>query len=222
MKRFLVLLAVVAFITAPAFAASVVTSKHDLRVVGGGTPTATGQAEVCVSCHTPHQTAGANSQDPLWNHQGTATAAFGVYASGTLNAAPAEIGGVPMGTQSVSMLCMSCHDGTVSVVTMYNPPNAGTPTAAAVPGIIGATGLIISNANMGISLTNDHPVNFTYNAALVSADGGLVAETGTPAPLLIGGMVQCSSCHDVHDPVNVPFLRMDNTGSTLCLQCHVK
>lgn len=219
MKRFLVLLALVALFTTQAFAASVVASKHDLRATGGGTAVGTGLTEVCVSCHTPHQAAGAAGQDPLWNHTGTSTAAFGIYASDTLNAVPAEIGGAAMGAQSVSMLCMSCHDGTVSVVSMYNVPNAGAVTPAAVAGRISAAGLITSNSNMGTSLSNDHPVNFTYNAALVTADGGLAAP---PAALLIGGMVQCSSCHNVHDPANVPFLTMSNTASALCLQCHVK
>ncbi len=205
-------------------AGTVVASKHDLRAVGGGTPTGTGLTEVCVVCHTPHQAAAANSQDPLWNHTGTATAAFGVYASGTLQATPTEIGGAAMGAQSTSMLCMSCHDGTVSVLSMYNPPNSGTPTVAALAGRISATGQIISTANMGTSLTDDHPVNFTYNAALVTADGGgLHDPTVAPvAPLLIGGTVQCSSCHQTHDPTFVPFLRMDNTGSALCLTCHIK
>lgn len=220
MKRFLVLLAVVALFTTQAFAASVVGSKHDLRVVGGGTAAGTGLTEVCVSCHTPHQATLAAGQDPLWNHTGTATALFGVYASGTLNAVPTEIGGAAMGAQSVSLLCMSCHDGTVSVVSMYNVPNVGAVTPTAVAGRIDAAGLIISNSNVGTSISNDHPVNFTYNAALVTADGGGLA--APPAALLIGGMVQCSSCHDVHDPLNVPFLTMNNTGSALCLQCHVK
>jgi predicted CXXCH cytochrome family protein len=203
---------------------TVVGSKHDLRAVGGGTPTGTNLNEVCVVCHTPHQAAAANSQDPLWNHTATATAAFGVYASVTLNASPiTDIGGAAIGSQSLSMLCMSCHDGTVSVLSMYNPPNTGF-SIAAVPGRISATGNIISNANMGTSLTDDHPVNFTYNTALATADGGLRDPATTPAvaALIPGGTVQCSSCHTTHDPTNIPFLRLNNTGSALCLTCHIK
>jgi len=205
-------------------AGTVVGSRHDLRASGGGTATGNGLTEVCVVCHTPHQATAANAQDPLWNHTGTATAAFGVYASATLNATPAEIGGAAMGAQSVSMLCMSCHDGTVSVLSMYNPPNSGTPTVTAVATRINAAGQIISNANMGISMRDDHPVNFTYNTALATTDGGLrdpAASTAVTA-LLIGGTVQCSSCHSTHDPTNTPFLRVTNAGSALCLTCHIK
>jgi len=215
---------VFAFATSSYAAGSVVASKHDLRATGGGTPTGNGLTEVCVVCHTPHQASGANQQDPLWNHTGTATTAFGVYASNTMNATPTNIGGAAMGSQSVSMLCMSCHDGTVSVISMYNPPNTGTPTVTAVATRIDSSGFIISTANMGTSLVDDHPVNFTYDTALSTADGGLVDPAGsaTIQSWLDGGTVQCSSCHDVHDPTNVPFLRTSNAASALCLTCHVK
>ena len=232
MKNRTLLMTAVAFAAAAlaassAFAAAtVVGSRHDLRVTGGGTPTGNGLVEVCATCHTPHQAAAAAGQDPLWNHTGTATTAFGVYASPTFNGASTitNIGGAAMGAQSVSMLCMSCHDGTVSVLSMYNPPNSGTPTVTGVAGRISATGQIISNANMGTSLVDDHPVNFTYNTALATADGGLVDPAGsaTVTNLLIAGMVQCSSCHDVHDPTFVPFLRSTNVASALCLTCHIK
>jgi predicted CXXCH cytochrome family protein len=32
----------------------------------------------------------------------------------------------------------------------------------------------------------------------------------------------CSSCHDVHNNANAPFLNVANDGSALCLTCHVK
>lgn len=221
---FTAVLACVALTATAAFAAgTVVGSKHDLRATGGGTATGTGFVEVCAACHTPHQAAAANSQDPLWNHTGTATTAFGVYASTTLNATPTNIGGALMGSQSTSMLCMSCHDGTVSVLSMYNPPNSGAGTVTAIASRIDATGRIISTANVGTSLVDDHPVNFTYDAALVLLDPGLKpANDVGVAPLIPGGTVQCSSCHDVHDPTNVPFLVKSNAASALCLTCHIK
>jgi predicted CXXCH cytochrome family protein len=225
MKRTLFTVFAILAIAGVASAATVVGSRHDLRAVGGGTATGNGLTEVCVVCHTPHQATTANAQDPLWNHTGTSTAAFGVYASATLNATPTNIGGSAMGSQSVSMLCMSCHDGTISVLSMYNPPNAGTPTVTAIASRIDTNGRIISNSNVGTDLSDDHPVNFTYNAALVTADGGTgLADptSGTVSPLLFAGTVQCASCHDVHDPTNTPFLRMSNAASALCLTCHLK
>jgi predicted CXXCH cytochrome family protein len=76
-------------------------------------------------------------------------------------------------------------------------------------------------ANVGTDLTNDHPVNFAYATSL-AGDTGLNPVTAPVANLLVGGSVQCSSCHDVHDPTNSPFLRMSNTGSALCIVCHNK
>jgi predicted CXXCH cytochrome family protein len=119
---------------------------------------------------------------------------------------------------------------------MYKQPNlGGTPTAA---GIANYTAGVMTGANPGLvgtSLVDDHPVNFTYNAALATADGALTSPTsascvtaGAPCntPLFSGGAtgsaVQCATCHDPHNPQNQPFLRVDNTGSALCLTCHIK
>lgn len=37
-----------------------------------------------------------------------------------------------------------------------------------------------------------------------------------------GPSVECGSCHDPHNNTNPTFLRIANTGSNLCLSCHVK
>ncbi len=34
--------------------------------------------------------------------------------------------------------------------------------------------------------------------------------------------VECSTCHDVHEYTNIPFLRISNSGSALCVTCHLK
>jgi predicted CXXCH cytochrome family protein len=34
------------------------------------------------------------------------------------------------------------------------------------------------------------------------------------------GLITCSTCHDQHSNTNSPFLRISNTGSALCKQCH--
>ena len=224
MKRILQLALVLVLcqgLTATATSVAAATSKHNLSTGGpAGTYRATDVTEVCVFCHTPHGSrivAGneglTSNQLPLWNRTAPASASYGIYNSATMNNVPTAFGG---GDNSSSALCMSCHDGTIGVGTLYNPPNAWpTPSNAAV--------MITGTANLGngaTALTNDHPVNFTYSNA---NDAGLYAAgDATVAPLLIGGMVQCASCHDVHDSQFTPFLRMSNTGSTLCLQCHIK
>lgn len=37
-----------------------------------------------------------------------------------------------------------------------------------------------------------------------------------------GPTVECASCHNPHKTVNGSFLRMSNSGSALCLACHIK
>ena len=222
MRRFILMALGMLVVAGGARAASVLLSKHDLRSLTSG---ATPLTEVCVTCHTPHQVTAAAAQDPLWNHTLSATATYGVYGSATMNAVPAELGGAVAGSAAVSNLCLSCHDGTVSVFAMYRDPVAGAPTFSA-GAVIDATGKLVGGASLGTSLTDDHPINFTYDAALATADNGLVTPASTSEVVagvpLYNGMVQCASCHNVHDPANVPFLRLSNVGSALCLSCHKK
>ncbi len=213
----LVLAVAIALVGASVVMAAVVNSPHDMRAyITDETST-----QVCVYCHTPHQTSTV-TQDPLWNRTPTGTAAFGVYASSTLNATVTEIAG----SGSVSLLCMGCHDGTVAINSVYKQPGDGTlgATFDVAGGVVDATGVIVSTAGgyVGIDLTNDHPINFTYDAALVTADGGLNDPTGLTNAVLFGGTVQCGTCHDVHDNTAPPFLRVANTNSQLCTECHIK
>ena len=69
-------------------AQTVVGTAHDLSSTGPGAQT--NVTRVCVFCHTPHQAAAANAQDPLWNHTLSATASYGVYGSATMNATGGE------------------------------------------------------------------------------------------------------------------------------------
>ncbi|NOY60274.1 MAG: cytochrome C, partial [Calditrichaeota bacterium] len=81
---------------------------------------------------------------------------------------------------------------------------------------------------------NDHPVSFTYDAALASTDGGLYDPTsqtsglgGTiDADMLYSSKLQCASCHDVHNNhsngTSGHLLVKSNASSALCLTCHNK
>jgi len=207
---------------------SVVDTKHNLSSTAGAdqiTDKSTNEDQICVFCHTPHQ---ASPAAPLWNHTQSSTASYGVYTSATLDASDVtDIGG---GTD-VSNLCMSCHDGTVGVNDLGNPANdTGANPTMGSGNELDASGRIASGrpTNMGSSLTDDHPVNFTYDAALATADGELVTpdssayvDAAHTVPLF-SGKVQCASCHDPHNNTNEPFLTKANTGSQLCSTCHVK
>ncbi|RMG47191.1 MAG: cytochrome C [Acidobacteria bacterium] len=220
---------ILALAAAPAAAqSSVVDTKHNLSATAGADQIAdhsTDEDQICVFCHTPHR---ASPSAPLWNHTQSSVASYGVYSSPTLDASDvSDIGG---GTD-VSNLCMSCHDGTVGVNDLGNPANdtGGNPTMGSGNELDAAGKILPSRpTNMGTSLADDHPVNFTYDSALAAADG----ELNTPESSmwvdaahtvpLFNGKVQCASCHDPHNNTNEPFLTKTNQGSQLCLTCHVK
>ena len=76
----------------------------------------------------------------------------------------------------------------------------------------------------GLDLSNDHPIAMTYPTSAQDPlfNTPLDPLGGWPDIPLFGGKVECASCHDVHDPGLVPFLRTSNTASALCLRCHIK
>ena len=201
--------ATMALVAQMASAGTIAGSAHDFS----GSAYSGGQ--ICVVCHAPHNTA-VLADAPLWNHA-LSTATYTVYASSTTNAAIAQPG-------STSKLCLSCHDGTVAINSFG--------------GTTGTT--FITGADLlGTNLTNDHPIGFTYDAALVSADGALNATTtavtigsgtktrvGTIASnMLYSGRMECASCHDVHNTFTAAagkLVKVSMTGSGLCITCHAK
>lgn len=165
--------------------------------------------EICIVCHTPHNADISVVGAPLWNHQVTTTT-FTLYASATLDATV----GQPLAS---SKLCLSCHDGTVAVDNFGGQTNGND--------------FISGSDLLGTDLSDDHPISFTYDAALASLDGGLFDPTTVSSglggtidqDLLLGGQVQCASCHDVHNGAGLSdLLRLSNAGSALCLTCHNK
>ena len=81
----------------------------------------------------------------------------------------------------------------------------------------------------GDNLTNDHPIGFSYAAAL-AASGGKLKAVADPKIRFFASNLECSTCHDPHvnyegaggDTNLRPFLVMSNVGSALCLTCHNK
>jgi hypothetical protein len=191
-----------------------VGTAHDLSTNVVGT-------QVCVFCHTPH---GANvdavlvGDAPLWNQDiNDAAQDYGAYDSLTFDAT--DIVNVTRATYSSTLLCLSCHDGTVAPGSFYNAPNP-EPNPAGLSAITGS-------ADVGISIADDHPVNFTYQSSIDNLDTGLQPAASVTAFLDSGGMVQCSSCHDPHDNAatpdpNVDFMKDTLVGSALCINCHIK
>ena len=157
--------------------AGISTTRHNL----GSTQTAgnftTATTEICVFCHTPHG-ADSSAAVPLWNrHLGT-PADYNTYSSlgtTTMDSASAQTG-------SVSLACLSCHDGTQAMSVMINSPGFGTVGTAGIGA--GGTGSFTEFNKMSepapagemiylaTDLRNDHPVSIQYAGALVVGTGG--------------------------------------------------
>jgi hypothetical protein len=196
--------------------------KVPVRVIKASTET-----QVCVFCHTPHE-ATPSIVAPLWNRT-ISTSTYIPYQSSSLDATVGQPGGS-------SKLCLSCHDGTMGVdkVNALNGAKNATIAMVTTGGVALASPVTMPNANttgftrnLGVNLSNDHPISFTYDSTLATKDGELrapensivktrVAQTNTRPPMpLEGGQVQCTTCHDPHlndkttSNGNPKFLRMN-------------
>lgn len=173
-------------------------SAHDFR--GDSWFNGGAETQLCAPCHAPH---GSISQTvPLWNHETTAPASFTTYTSPTMDAATTD----PVGS---SLACLSCHDGSLAV------DNAGGATMSGINAgaqVVGAGG----------DLSHEHPIGFTY-ADSSSADTGIKTADATITSWLIGGQMECASCHDAHNGGSgTKLLHISNDASALCLTCHDK
>jgi len=153
-----------------------------------------GTEDLCAYCHTPHNADTSVASAPLWN-RGISNSVT-PYTRSSMSATPSATPGGDVG------LCLSCHDGTAMNSGIVNSPAGGLTNASAIT---------TASALLTTDLTDDHPVGFT-----ATADGGAIQG------FIIGNLMQCSSCHNVHDNAVLPFLKSTNASSALCLTCHVK
>jgi predicted CXXCH cytochrome family protein len=181
----------------------IVNTVHNLSITGPGAVRASSEEQVCVFCHTPHN---SRVEAPLWNRRDS-TAAYIPYNSPSLKASP----GQPTGA---SKLCLSCHDGTIALGDLVNPqatlPMAGSSTMPPGRGLIGT------------DLRDDHPISFPYADSL-GLSGGALKSPATWDPrvrLDAGGELQCTTCHEPHHNDYGAFLALPNQNSALCQQCH--
>jgi len=139
---------------------------------GGATPNHSNDtAEICVFCHTPHG-GDSSAAVPIWNRKLNDPASYTRYSSlgtSTFDATEAPVG-------SVTIACLSCHDGTQAIDSVINAPGSGgyNPDGARIGnGFVGtdqvngqlATGIV---QNLGTDLSNDHPVSMQYAGGGVS------------------------------------------------------
>ena len=175
----------------------IATSKHNLGSGGNSTLNSTfsGTAEICVFCHTPH---GANTAvaAPLWNKTAPSST-YTTYSTGNSSTIDGDV--APVG--SVSLACLSCHDGSLAIATMINQPGSGgyNSTGAVLAGtwtsgsgnVDTGTGMMAAGAitNLGTNLVNDHPIGIGYCGASSAPSGGTLtcgdADFNAPASSVV-------------------------------------
>ncbi|MBI5894448.1 MAG: cytochrome c3 family protein [Deltaproteobacteria bacterium] len=248
MKRFLIFAMVIGIsitMSASAFA-GIANSKHDLSSNSSAAIRAesgvAGADQLCVWCHTPH--AAVTGQGvPLWNKSIT-VASFTTYPTtiGGTAQVPAD------SIRPMSKICLTCHDGTLAINIVINAPGSGgyVATGATAGGDwvgLGATNKL--NSTYGASfldtdLSNDHPISILYSAisATTSAnpaslrvttevstitDAAWISRSKSDTKIsgqLVGGYIECVSCHNPHSTTNQLFLRGTTAASKICTTCH--
>jgi cytochrome c553 len=232
MRKIVELLAVAAIVagtatialSGPLPATGVFKSPHDINEKGQKDDL----QRVCIFCHTPHNAildpSGVDTF-PLWNHTLPADTGWKNYVWAT----PANNDGTLDTSNPLagpSRMCLSCHDG----VTAFDQHGGADPQA-------GAT-FMSGSKNIGNGaaqdLTDDHPIGFSYDAALTARNTAtsteLAVKTDTVATSVVasgtagtydtvgrtlgkrtignllynGDIVTCASCHEVHNKDNVP------------------
>jgi hypothetical protein len=271
---------------AVAQATGIAATKHNLSsgAPAGQNRVTVGTDEICVFCHTPHG-ADTAAAAPLWNKSlgSLGTPAYTTYSSTTMDGAFATDGPGSGSVGSVSLACLSCHDGTQAMDNIINAPGSGGYDATGggangraytwdtSTGRVNADGKLLNGggyiANLSSDLSNDHPIGIQYcgGGQSTTATGGACVDKDFKAPntrligtqqvwwvdtsitgsttnreksdmilytrnfgTTTGPSVECASCHDPHvDSASTPgagatFLRVSNTGSAVCLSCHVK
>ncbi|MEH6824157.1 MAG: cytochrome c3 family protein [Motiliproteus sp.] len=173
--------------------AGISNTKHNLGTSGtGDTKTTAGGAlstgEICVFCHTPHGS-DTGAPVPLWNKKLPAASSFTTYdqlGTSSLDGSVASVG-------SVSLACLSCHDGSQAMDNMINAPGSGGYAAdgggvdgrdmtwTTASSAAGSTGKMVGGPipMLGTDLKNDHPVGIQYcgGGTVATSPGAIVADT---------------------------------------------
>lgn len=220
-KKLALIVVALAVITVPCLAGVQQTKHNFASATYSPNSFFWGAQQTCVFCHTVHN---ATSDGPLWNHEVNNGQSYQMYGSNTLDM-----------TQSLtphagSLICLSCHDGTIAINSLNNLPGPEGAGSYGVPGGAGLDGTgrmsSSSHAFVDTDLSDDHPVGLTYDHTK-DQQNGFYPKTGNPLAypdvLLSEGLyVECSSCHNPHDNTYSNFLVESNANSQLCLRCHNK
>jgi len=157
--------------------AQVVGSAHDLTTATGAAQSTTSNTDqVCVFCHTPHGS-DTTASVPLWNKTLPDPSTYQRYSE--LQTATFDSLEAPVG--SVSLACLSCHDGSQAMDVVLNSPGTGMGTGRIDPTMLAMTGSPVPM--LGTDLRDDHPISMQYaggGASDSDPDGTFPGSLGDP------------------------------------------
>jgi predicted CXXCH cytochrome family protein len=170
-----------------------------------------GTGEICIFCHTPHG-GDTSAAVPLWNRTLALPATYTTYdalGTSTLDGEVANVG-------SVSIACLSCHDGTQAMDSVINEPGSGLINPTYRAGDWGTSGDVVGPNDgrmdpnivqmLGTDLQNDHPIGIQF------AGGGADAATVTPSPASMNDVDFQQISHEVVAGDNIWWVNA--TGGT--------
>ncbi len=224
----------------------IIGSLHDLSddggYPGGGVGSADVLSRVCIYCHAPHHTQKPGNFTepdkylPLWNRPVSQATSFTMYSNGTnpgwgkhLSQAMTQF--TPTTKPGfVSLLCLSCHDGTVAL-NVYGSTQMSDATWDAAQGkrVIpsGSKGIADYNTpqpaggaylmagsqyNIGgvnmttVDLSNHHPIGFDYDKVWQADDE--IANPNTEFGYMTGSLT------------GVKIADVLYNGKMECVTCH--
>lgn len=180
-------------------------SKHNLGASSFNQIRAAGAVDMCTICHGKHN---SFPRAAKWDSSKQGVT-YIPYTSSTMSALP----GQPTGS---SLMCLSCHDGTTA--------KGGLLSGLRDSGLQAGIAAMAGRSNLGVDLSDDHPVSFTYFESYAGNPDEYVHPEALARELRLDGrgQMQCTSCHDPHDDSYGNFLRVPNQAGELCLECHTK
>ena len=205
--------------------ASVTNTKHNLGASGTNNHT-NATTEICIFCHTPH--GGDQSVSaPIWNRTVSTTSVYTRFSS--LGRITFDANEAPVG--SVSIACLSCHDGTQAMNAVINSQGSDSVYTVGIgtyagPGGFSQTNMMSTlNASdngsttgdiiyLGTDLRNDHPISMQYGG------GGINATTRTTGPTrdpdfaqVVGGTGSFGLTAVSHATGSTNFINGSGTGA---------
>lgn len=102
----------------------------------------------------------------------------------------------PEGIDTISLECLSCHDGTYT-----------------------KGGNVRTSYHGGNTIGQSHPLGADYTLASLQRASLVKRHILDKRIILVDGRLSCISCHNMLNPAPL-HLAVDNSGSQLCMTCH--